>query len=132
MEVRTIPAARPLAEITSAIGLVLGGNLTQPRVVQGDVSDAGRVGDVGFGTSARGKQAGSRGQGRGHIDRVLAGGGELLGDAATESVGALDGEAPLGPSMRPAGELAARSCVDGEASCCHCLAGGVDRDRGQR
>jgi hypothetical protein len=61
-------------------GLVLGGHGAQPRAVQGDLGDAGRIGGVGLAATAGVQQPGPGRQGGRHVQDLLAGGGQLLGD----------------------------------------------------
>ncbi|TQL36718.1 hypothetical protein FB564_1833 [Salinispora arenicola] len=100
-------------------------------VVQGDSGHAGSVGGVGLAAAAGGQQPRPGGEGRGDIDDVRGGGGQLLGDTAAESLGALDSEAVLRPALGPDGELGEGGGVDDETPGRQFMPGVVDGD-GQR
>ena len=63
---------------------------------------------------------------------MLAGGGELLGDAASKTVCALDGELPLRPAGRPGEKGTEDAGVDREPASLQLAAGGVEGNGGER
>jgi hypothetical protein len=124
-------------EVVAAFGqqpqdhrLVFGGDDAQTAVlVQGDLGDGVRVVGVGLAASAGSQQPDAGGQGCRDVEHVLAGGGELLGDAAAETVRALDGELPLRPARRPREQGTQSASVDREPASPKPAAGG---GRGRR
>ena len=73
----------------------------EPPVVLSDRSDRDGIGDVGLAAVARPQEPRSCRQLGWDIQDGLPGGDELLGDAATEAGGALDGPLPIGPLRGP-------------------------------
>ena len=82
--------------------MVLEADLSQPSVAQGD--DGGRAGVVAVGLVAVivVQQSHPGGQLRWHVDHLLAGGDELLGEQRAGPGGALDGPQPRREPVRPA------------------------------
>ena len=105
-------------------GLVLSRHDPQRRMVQGDLGDAGRVGGVGLAATAGRKQPGPGGQGGRHVQDLFAGGGQLLGDGSSQPIGALDGEPPGRPGLRPGHKLAEGAGIDQQPAVAQWRAGG--------
>jgi Zn-dependent M28 family amino/carboxypeptidase len=95
-----------------------------------DLGDVEGVLRVGLAVTAGGQQPGPGREGGGHVDDVLAGGGQLLGERAAQAAGALDREAAVGSLLAPARQLAEGPGVDDEPALGHLVAGGVDGDGG--
>ena len=107
--VEAVDPARVLGDqVVSALGeqahdrgVVLDPDAVESSVVQRYRSHRDRVGDVGLAGAARPEQSCACREFGGHVEDDLAGGDELLGDAAAEAGGALDSPLPLGPLGGP-------------------------------
>jgi hypothetical protein len=87
-------------------GLVLGYDLTQPRVVPGDVGDAGRVRGIGFCSGRRWPAAGrERPSWRARRRTVSLAAANCWAMPRAEPIGAHNGESALRPPGRPPGQL---------------------------
>ncbi|WUO09235.1 hypothetical protein OG985_47550 [Streptomyces sp. NBC_00289] len=116
----------PLGQQPQDRRLVLRLHLAQVVPEEGDLRDVQGVGCIGLAVPAGGQEPGPGGKGGGHVHHMLAGGGQLLGEAAAESFGTLYGEAVLGPPLAPAHQLPAGPCVDDEAALGELVSCGVD------
>jgi len=100
-----------LGQQSQGRGLVHADHAPQIPWEQGDLDDVERVGGVGLAVAVGSQQACS---GRGDVDHVLARGGELLGERAAESAGALHDEPALRPGRAPLQESPDGAGVDDE------------------
>lgn len=82
-------------------GVIVSCDAGQVEALGSDQGDAAGVDVVGLAAVAGLEQPGPRGEGGGHVDYVLAGSDEALGEQLTEAVGSLDRPAPLRPLSRP-------------------------------
>jgi hypothetical protein len=112
-------------------GLVFCGHGAQPWAVQGGLGDASRIGGVGLAAPADAQQPGSGGQGGRHVQNLFTGGGQLLGDGASQPVGAINGEPPGRPPGGPGRKLAEGDGIHRQPMLAQRPAGRVDGDRGQ-
>nr|WSY52131.1 hypothetical protein OG999_19720 [Streptomyces sp. NBC_00886] len=120
----------PLGQQSQDRRLVFRLDLAQVVPEEGHLGNVQGVGRIGLAVPAGGQEPGPGGEGGGHVHHVLAGGGQLLGEAAAESFGSLDGEAALGPPLAPAHQLPDGPCVDDEAPLGELVSCGVDGDGG--
>jgi hypothetical protein len=81
--------------------IAFGDDGAQLLVTDGRVRDAGGICSVGLAAAAGVQQAGERGERGRHVDDVLAGRGQQLSDAASQTGGAFDSEAALRPAGGP-------------------------------
>jgi hypothetical protein len=112
-------------------GLVLGRHDPQRRMVQGDLGHASRIGGVALAATAAAQQPRPASQGGRHVQDLLAGRGQLLGDGSSQPVGALNREPPGRPPGDPGQELAEGAGVDQQPAVAQRPAGRVDGDGGE-
>jgi hypothetical protein len=111
-------------------GLVFGGHRTQGWAVQGNLSDAGRIGGVALAPTADTQQPRPGGQAGRHVQDLLTGRRQLLGDGSSQPVGALNGE-PRRPPSGPGRQLAQGADVHQQPTVAQRRAGGVNSDGGE-
>jgi hypothetical protein len=99
--------------------------------VQGDLGHAGRIRGVGLAATAAAQQPGPGRQGGRHVQDLLAGSGQLLGDGSSQPVGALDREPPHRPPAGPGHKLAEGAGMHQQPTLTQRSAGGVDGDGGE-
>ena len=99
--------------------VIIRGDAGKIGALSGDERDRAGVDAVGLAAVSRLEGPHPRREGRGHIDDVLAGGDELLGQQLAQAAGAFDAPAALGPLRRPAQQLL------------RCRAGCSQSDRGR-
>lgn len=115
---RSVSSRRIVAWSSRTTGRSHGGRGRHPGDVEG-------VPDIGPAVSAGGRQPDPGRQGGGHIDHVLARGGQLLGERTPQAAGTLDRETTAGPLLTPAHQPADDSGVDYEPALSHLVAGAV-------
>ena len=109
--------------------VIIRGDAGEIGALSGDERDGAGVDAVGLAAVSRLEGPHPRREGRGHIDDVLAGGDELLGQQLAQAAGALDAPAALGPLRRPDQQL-----LRCRAGCSQSDRGGLDApgtDRGR-
>jgi hypothetical protein len=100
-------------------------------MVEGGLGDAGRIGGVGLAATAGVQQPGPGGQGGRHIQDLLAGDGQLLGDGPSQPVGTLHREPPHRPPSSPRQELAEGAGIDQQPASAQRPTQRVDGDSGE-
>ena len=137
MSVRPVDRLAPFAgQLVAAVRqqpqhatVIIRGDAGQIGALSGDERDRAGVDAVGLGAVSRLEGPHPRREGRGHVDDMLAGGDELLGQQLAQAAGAFYAPAALGPLRRPNQQL-----LRCRAGCSQSDRGGLDApgtDRGR-